>query len=325
MKKGKDEVKFEVKLKEFFHILEADPTCSNRSVAADMEIFKKTLKRHYNQYLNSGLSLRDWKADIHFGRPKILNESQPLSPCTCGFPATCQTLYLEWHVTHNLPNMPFWGHLIDLVIKGCEASCEIYWSIQKKLFFLIHLHTWQWSQMFQEQLNNCFSIITMASLSMFFLLLDWYASDIIFPTLGFEDLDEDRATDDDFAVFLISLCNSKWPYDLERPYLHSSSLPIGSINQFAQGADSSYLKLVTHMDRPTFSLLLLPFESHYQFTLTLCETKGRKSSQKLACIWVALHFLVHAPSLCSLCLMTGCVMSTTSRYLPSLWRYCWEY
>lgn len=156
----------------------------------------------------------------------------------------------------------------------------------------------------------------MASSSMFFLLLDRYASDIIFPTL--EDLDEDGATDDDFAVFLISLCISKWPYDLERPYLHSSSLPIGSINQFAQGADSSSLEQVTRLDRPTFSLLLLPFESHYQFTLTLGETKGRKSSRKLTasgCLALALHFLSHAPSLCSLCLMTGCVMSTTSRYL----------
>jgi hypothetical protein len=37
-------VKFEVKLKDCFHILEADPTCSIRSVAGDMEICNKTLK-----------------------------------------------------------------------------------------------------------------------------------------------------------------------------------------------------------------------------------------------------------------------------------------
>jgi hypothetical protein len=76
MKKTKEGLKLEAKLKDGIRILEANPSRSVRSAAGEVNICNKLLKRHYSQYLSSGLSLRDWKPDSHSGRPKILNEDQ---------------------------------------------------------------------------------------------------------------------------------------------------------------------------------------------------------------------------------------------------------
>lgn len=154
------------------------------------------------------------------------------------------------------------------------------------------------------------------------VVMEFYRRNVtFFADDEFDVTDEsDDPSDHEFMVFLISLAFSKWPFDLERPYLHSSSLPIGSINSFAQSADSSSLEAVTRLNRISFEILLKPFSEIFNrpFQENSGEKKGRLQQRKISApggLVLALHFLAHAPSLCSLCLFTGAVMSTTSRYL----------
>jgi len=75
---------------------------------------------------------------------------------------------------------------------------------------------------------------------------------------------------------------------------------------------------VTRLDKNTFNVLLSLFLPQYQSSMGQSESSGRVHNRKLTapgCFVLCLHYLAHAPSLCSLCLFTGCVMSTTSRYL----------
>ena len=150
-----------------------------------------------------------------------------------------------------------------------------------------------------------------------FVLLD-HRQRAIIASVDEEEEDIEEESSDEFAVFLVALCISHWPFDLERPFLHSSSLPIGSINQFGASADSSSLESLVRLDRTTFDYLLAPFASHYQSSFSQTGLLGRAFRRKLTpsgCLVLALYFLSHAPSLASLCLFTGCVMSTTSKYL----------
>ena len=103
----------------------------------------------------------------------------------------------------------------------------------------------------------------MEDFRLLFVLLDHRQRAILSSVEG-EDEDVEEESTDEFLVFLIALCVSHWPFDLERPFLHSSSLPIGSINEFGASADSSSLESLVHLDRTTFNHLLVPFTSHYQ-------------------------------------------------------------
>ena len=111
--KEKEEATFEAKVKNAIRKLETQPSLSISAASSNAKLCNKTLKRQYQQYLNSGLSLRDWSVEIKQGRPKLLDSDQ-IRTLTLylhaldqfGIPATQQTLRETIRKLRNDPLLP---------------------------------------------------------------------------------------------------------------------------------------------------------------------------------------------------------------------------
>lgn len=117
----------------------------------------------------------------------------------------------------------------------------------------------------------------------------------------------------------IAALSSLLPYQLNRPYLSSSSLLPGGANYFFSLADSSSLEKACCLDRRAFDLLHDSFSELWQKPMSNQKiTNGHLLQRVLtsqACLGITLHWLAHGPTLTSLCLFVGKPASTTSRYL----------
>jgi hypothetical protein len=117
----------------------------------------------------------------------------------------------------------------------------------------------------------------------------------------------------------LALVVSSWPYRLEKPILHSSSLKYGSANFFFINPDPQSLEKVTRLDPNTFNFLLSKYVVWWEKSKEIpSKTKGSLSLRSLlsaASLGLILHWLATGSSLIDLSLFVGTTLSTMSRHL----------